>query len=211
MFCSINVVAVQSLRQFTLFVMPQTETLQVPLSFTISGSLLIFMSTDSMMLCKHFILCQPLLLLPSVFPQIRVFSNESDLHLRWPKFWNFSICPSNEYSGLISCRHDWFNLLAVQSLLQHYNSKPSILQRSVFFMVQLSHPYRTNGKSMKVKVAQLGLTLCDPMDCSPPGSSIHGIFQDKNLEWVAISFSRGSSWPRDQTHVSLIVGRLFTI
>ena len=140
------------------------------------------MSADSVMLCKHFILCQPLLLLPSIFPRIRVFSNQSALHLRWPKFWNFnfSISPSNEYSGLISCRSDWFNLLAVQSLLQHHNSKASVHQHSDFFMVQLSHPYRTTGKSMKVQVSQLCLTLCDPLDCSPPASSIHGIFPDKN-------------------------------
>ena len=97
-------------------------------------------------------------------------------------FWNFnfSISPSNEYSGLISCRSDWFNLLAVQSLLQHHNSKASVHQHSDFFKVQLSHPYRTTGKSMKVQVSQLCLTLCDPMDCSPPASSIHGIFPDKN-------------------------------
>ena len=170
------------------------------------------MSIDSVMLCKHFIVCQPLLLLPSIFPSIRVFSNESALHFRWPKFWNFnfSISLSNEYSGLISCRSDWFNLLAVQSLLQHHNSKASILQCSDFFMVQLSHPYRTTGKSMKVKVSQLCLTLCDPMDCNPPGSSVYEIFQARILEWVAIFFSRGSSQPRDRTQVSCTAGKFFT-
>ena len=102
---------------------------------------------------NHLILCCPLLLLPSIFPRIRVLSNESALHIRWPNNWRFScsISPSNEYSGLISFRIDWFGLLAVQgilkSLLQHHTLKASILQRSAFFMVQLSHPYMTNGKT----------------------------------------------------------------
>ena len=100
------------------------------------------------------ILCHPLLLLPSIFPSIRVFSNESVLCIRWPKYWSFSfsISPSNEYSGLISCRMDWLDLLAVQgtlkSLLQHHSSKASILRCSAFFMVQLSHPYMTTGKTI---------------------------------------------------------------
>ena len=103
---------------------------------------------------NHLILCCPLLLLPSVFPSIRIFSNESVLCIRWPKYWsfNFSISPSNEYSGLISFRMDWFDLLAVQgtlkSLLQHYSSKASILQRTPFFLVQLSYPYVTTGKTI---------------------------------------------------------------
>ena len=103
---------------------------------------------------NHLILCCPLLLLPSIFPSIRVFSSESVLHIRWPKYWSFSfsISPSNEYSGLISFRIDWFDLLAVQStlknLLQHHSSKASVLQLSVFFMVQLSHPYTTTGKTI---------------------------------------------------------------
>ena len=103
---------------------------------------------------NHLILCHPLLLLPSIFPSIRVFSKESVLHIRWPKYWSFnvSICPSNEYSGLISFRIDWSELLVVQgtlrSLLQHYNTKASILQRSAFFMVHLSHPYMTTGKTI---------------------------------------------------------------
>ena len=103
---------------------------------------------------NHLILCYPLLLLPSTFPSIRVFSNKSVLHIRWPKFWSlsFSISPSNEYSGLIFFRNDWFDLLAVQgtikSLLQHHSSKASILQHSAFFMVQLSHPYMTTGKTV---------------------------------------------------------------
>ena len=103
---------------------------------------------------SHLILCHPLLLLPSIFPSIRVFSDESALRIRWPKYWGFSfnISPSNEYSGLISFRMDWLDLLAVQgtlnSLLQHHSSKPSVLQHSAFFIVQLSHPYMTTGKTI---------------------------------------------------------------
>ena len=109
-------------------------------------------SIESVMPSSHLILSHPLLLLPSIFVSIRVFSNESVLHIRWPKYWsfNFSISPSNDYSGLISVRMDWLDLLAVQgtlkSLLQHHSSKASILWRSAFFIVQLSHPYMTTGK-----------------------------------------------------------------
>ena len=112
------------------------------------------MSIESVMPSSHLILCRPLLLLPSIFPSIRVFSNESVLHIRWPKYWSFifSISPSNEYPGLISFRTDWLDLLAVQgilkSLLQHHNSKAWILQRSAFFIVQLSHSYMTTGKTI---------------------------------------------------------------
>ena len=112
------------------------------------------MSIESGMPCNHLILCHPLLLLPSIFPSIRVFSNESALHIRWPKYWRFSfnISPSNEHPGLISFSMDWLDLLAVQgtlkSLLQHHSSKASILQRSAFFTVQLSHPYMTTGKTI---------------------------------------------------------------
>ena len=119
---------------------------QDSLSITNSQSLLKLMSIDSVMPSNHLILCHPLLLLPSVFPSIRVFSSESVLPIRWPKYWSFSfsISPSNEYSGLISFKLDWLDLLAVQgtlkSLLQHHSSKASILQRSSFFTVQLSHP-----------------------------------------------------------------------
>ena len=112
------------------------------------------MSIESVMPSNHLILCCPLLLLPPIFPSIRVFSNELALHIRWPKYWNcsFSISPSNEYSGLISFRMDWLDLLAVQetlkSLLQHHSSKASILLCSAFFIVQLSHPYMTTGKTI---------------------------------------------------------------
>ena len=110
------------------------------------------MSIESMMPSNHLILCHPLLFLPSIFPSIRVFSNDSALHIKWPEYWSFSISPSNEYSVLISFRMDWWDLLAVQgtlkSLLQHHSSKPSILRCSVFFIVQLSHPYMTTGKTI---------------------------------------------------------------
>ena len=112
------------------------------------------MSIELAMPSNHLILCRPLLLLPSIFPSIRVFSNESALHMRWPKYWcfSFSINPSSEHPGLISFRMDWLDLLAVQgtlkSLLQHYSSKASILQRSAFFIVQLSHPYMTTRKTI---------------------------------------------------------------
>ena len=136
-------------------VTPWTAARQASLSITNSQSFLKFMSIRSVMPSNHFILCCPLLLLPSVFPCIRVFSSESEsliLCIRWPKYWSFrfNISPSNEYSGLISFRMDWLDLLAVQgtlkSLLQHHSSKASILQCSAFFIVQLSHPYMTNGK-----------------------------------------------------------------
>ena len=118
---------------------------QSPLSFTISGSLLRFVSIESVILCSHLILCHPLLLLPSIFLSIRIFSNESALRIKWPEYWSFgfSISPSNGYSGLISFRIDWFDLLAAQgtlkSLLQHYSLKEPVFQHSAFFMIQLLH------------------------------------------------------------------------
>ena len=124
------------------------------LSISNSWSLLKLMSIELVIPSSHLILCHPLLLLPSIFPSIRVFSNESVLYIRWPKYWSFSfsISPSNEYSGLISFRMGWLDLLAVQgtlkSLLQHHSSKASILWCSVFFIVQLSHPYMTPGKTI---------------------------------------------------------------
>ena len=131
-----------------------TVACQASLSITNSRSLLKLMSSESVMPSNHFILCRPLLLLPSIFPNISVFSNESVLHIRWPKYWSFSfsISPSNEYSGLISFRMDWLDLLAVQgtlkSLLQYHSSKASVLQCSAFFIVQLSHPHMTTGKTI---------------------------------------------------------------
>ena len=131
---------------------------QTSLFFTVSQNLLKLMSIDSVMLSNHLILCHALLLLPSIFPSIRVFSNESVLHIRWTKYWSFSlsISPSNEYSGLISFRIDWFELLAVhmtlKNLLQHHGLKASVLQHSTFFMVQLYHPYMTEGKTIGLTV-----------------------------------------------------------
>ena len=141
---------------------------------------------------NHLILCCPLLVLPSIFPSTRVFSSESVLHIRWPRYWSFSfsISPSNEHSGLVSSRSDWFDLLALQgtpkSLLQHHSSKASILHCSAFFIVQLSHPYMTTGKTIALtiqtfvtkyqsvsSVTQSCLTLCHPMDCSMPGFPVH--------------------------------------
>ena len=126
--------------------------------FTISQSFLSLTSTESMMPSNDLILCHPFLLLPSIFPSIRVFSNESALRIRWPKYWSFSfnICPSNEYSGLISFRINWLSVLAVQgtlkSLLQHHNWKVSILQCSAFFMAHLLHPYLTTGKIIALTI-----------------------------------------------------------
>ena len=143
--------SVQSLSHVRLFATPWTAAHQASLSFTISQNLLKLMSIESVMPSNHLILCRPLLFPPSIFPSIRVFSNELVLHIRWPKYWSFSfnISPSNEYSGLISFKIDWFDLLAVhrtlKSLLQHHSSKSSILWRSAFFVVQFSHPYLTSG------------------------------------------------------------------
>ena len=147
------VVVVQSLSGVWLFATPWTAARQASLSFTISWNLLKLMSIELVMPSSHLILCGPLLLLPSISPSIGVFSNESALHIRWPKDWSFSfsITLSNEYSGLISFRIDWFDLLAVQgalkSLFRHHSLKAAVLWRSAFFMVQLSHPFMTTGKT----------------------------------------------------------------
>ena len=146
--------SVQSLSRVWLFATPWTTACQASLSITNSWSSPKPMSIVSVMPSSHLILCRPLLLLPSIFPNVRVFSNESALHIRWPKYWSFSfnISPSNEHPGLVSFRMDWLDLLAVQgtlkSLLQHHSSKASILLCSTFFIVQLSHPYMTTGKTI---------------------------------------------------------------
>ena len=145
--------SVQLLSHVQLFVPPWTAARQTFLSITNSWSLPKFISIELVMPSNCFILCCPLLLLPSIFPSIRVFSNESALHIKWPKYWNFSfnISPSNEHPGLISFRMDWLDLLAVQgtlrSLLQQHSSKASILRCSAFFIGQLSHPYMTTRKT----------------------------------------------------------------
>ena len=203
------------------------------------------MPIELLMLSNHLILCLPLLQ-PSIIPSIRAFSNGSVLHIRRPKYWSFtfSISPSNEYSGLISFRMDWLDLLEVQgthkSLLQHHSSKASILLCSAFFIVHLSHPYMTTGKTIALtrwtfvvkamsllfnmlsrlvkaflprskesesEVTQLCLTLCDLWTLAHQAPS----FMARILEWVAISFSMGSSQPRDQTQVSHIAGRCFNL
>ena len=183
--------SVQSLSRVQFFATPWTAARQASLSITNSRSVLKLMSIESVMPCNQLIVCHPLLLLPSIFPSTRVFSTESFLCIRWPKYWSFSISPSSEYSGLISLRIDWFDLLAVQgilrSLLQHHSSKASILRHSAFFMVHLSHPYMTTGKT----IALTG--------------------QARILEWVAMPSSRGSSQPRGWTQVSCIAGGFFTI
>ena len=146
--------SVQSLSRVRLFVTPWTAARQASLSITNSRSLLKPMSIESVMHSNHLILCRPLLLLPPIPPSIRAFFSESVLSIRWPKYWSFSfsISPSNEHPGLISFRMVWLDLLVVQgtlkSLLQHHSLKASILQRSAFFTVQLSHPYMTTGKTI---------------------------------------------------------------
>ena len=137
-----------------LFVTPWTAARHASLSIANSWSLLKLISIESVTPSNHLILCCPLLLQPSIFPSIRVFSNESVLYIRWPKYWSFSfsVSPSNEHPGLISFMMDWLDLLAVQgtlkSLLQHHSSKASVLQCSAFFIIQLSHPYMTTGKTI---------------------------------------------------------------
>ena len=151
--CRSNLVlfVVHALICFQLFATPWTAACQASLCFTVFWSLLKLMSIESMMPSNHLILCCHLLL-PSVFPSIRIISNELALYIMWPKYWSFNISHSNKYSGLISFRIDWFDLLAVQgtlrSLLQHHGSKTSILWHSAFFMVQVSHRYMTTGKTI---------------------------------------------------------------
>ena len=151
---SVQFSSVQSLSLVQLFVTPWTAACQASLSITNSQSLLKLISIKSVMPSNHLIQCRPLLLQPLIFPSIRVFSNESALRIRWPQYWSFSfsISPSNEYSSPISFRIDWLDLFAVQgtlkNLLQHHSSKASILRHSAFFIVQLSHPYMTTGKTI---------------------------------------------------------------
>ena len=154
--------SVQSLSRVWLFATPWTTACQASLSIANSRSPPEPMSIVSVMPSNHLILCRPLFL-PSVFPSIRVFSNESVLRMRWPEYWSFSfkISPSSEHPGLISFRMDWLDLLVVQgnlkSLLQHHHSKASILLQSAFFIVQLSHPYTTTGKTIALTAAATSL------------------------------------------------------
>ena len=192
--------SVQLLGCVWLFAIPWTAAHRASLFITNAWSSLKLMSIESVMHSSHLILCPPLLLLPPIPPSIRVFSNESTLRMRWPKYWSFSFSfsPSKEHPGLISFRMDWLDLLAVQgtfkSLLQHHSSKASDLQRSAFFTIQLSHPYMTIGKTIALtrwtfvgkvmsllfnmlsqfsSVAQSCPTLCDPMNHSTPGRPVH--------------------------------------
>ena len=161
------------LSRVQLFATPWTAASQVSLSITNSWSLLKLTSFEKVTPSNHLIFCRPLFLLSSIFPSIRVFSNKSVLHIRWPKYWSFgfNISPFNEHSGLTSFRMDWLDLPAVQetlqNLLQHHSAKASILQRSPFFIVQLSHPYMTTGKTTALtrgtfvgKVMSLNLICC---------------------------------------------------
>ena len=154
MHCHSSGVVVQSLSCVCLFATPRTAAHQASLSFIISLSLLKLMSTEVVMPSNHFILCCLFLLLPPIFPSIRILSKESALHIKWPKDWNFSISPLNESSRLVSFRIDSFDLLAIQrtlkSLLQHHILKASVLWCSAFFIVQLSHPYMTTGKTINL-------------------------------------------------------------
>ena len=183
------------------------------------------MSIESVKPSNHLILCRPLLLLPAIFPSIRVFSNESVLHIRWPMYWSFSfnISPFNEHPGLISFRMDRLDLLAVQgtlkSLPQHHSAKASILLHSAFFIVQLSHPYMTRGKTIGLtrrifvgKVTPLLFNMLSRLVITffSRTTVVHGILYARILEGVAFPFSRGSSQPRDQSQVSHIAGGFFT-
>ena len=221
--------SVQSLSHVWLFVTPWSAARQASLSITNSRSPPKPMSIELVMPSTHLILCCPLLLLPSIFPSIRVFSNESTLRMRWPKYWrlSFNISLSNEHPGLISFRMDWLDLLAVQgtlkSLRQHHSSKASILQCSAFFIVQLSHPYMTTGKTIaltrqtfvgKVMSLLFNLLWLDNQKWNYWDSKwkrnlnvrllCPWNFQGRILESVAISYSRRSSLPRVWTHVSCI-------
>ena len=206
-FMQVQFSSVQSLSRVRLSVTPWTIARQASLSITKSHSRPKLMSIESVMPSNNLILCCPLLLVPSIFPSIGVFSKKWARLVRWPKYWNFSlsISPSNEYSGLISFRKDWLDLFAVQGtlkgLLQHHSLKTSILQQSTFIIIQLSHPYI---KWSEVKWLQLCLTLCDPIDCSLPGSSVHGLFQARILVWVAIhtwlTYIHGMhTWPLEKS------------
>ena len=156
--------SVQLLNHVWLFAIPCTAARQASLSITNSRSLLKLMSIELVMPSNHLILCCPLLLLPSIFPSIRVFSNELVLRIRWPKYWSFSFSISPSNSGMISFRIDWLELLEVQgtlkSLLQHYSSKTSILKHSVFLIVQFSHPYITTGKTTASTIQTLSAKQC---------------------------------------------------
>ena len=192
--------SVQSLSHVQLFATPWTAACQASLSITNSQRLPKLMSIEWVMPANHLILCHPLLLLTSILPSIRIFSNESVLHIRWPKYWSFSfnISPSNEYSGLTSFRMYWLDRLAVQgtlkSLLQHHSSKASILQCSAFFMVQLSHPYMTTGKAIALTRQTL---VCKVM------SLLFNMLSRLVIAFLPKSKSLLISWPQSPSKVIL--------
>ena len=191
----ILIFVVQSPSHVWLFLTPWTAARQASLSLTISWSLPKFMTFESVMPSNHLILCCPLLLLPSIFPSIRVFSNELAVHIRWPKYWSFSfrISPFNEYPGLISFRIDWLALLAFQGILKSLHQLQFKGTNSTVLCL-LYCLYTSIAAAAAAKLLQLWLTLCDPIHSSPPGSAIPGILQARTLEWVAISFSNAWKW-----------------
>ena len=178
---------------------PRTAARQASLSISNSRSSHKPMSIESVIPSNHLILCCPLLLLPSIFPSIRVFSDESALHIRWPKYWSFSfkISPTSEHPGLISFRMDWLDLFAVQgtlkSLLQHHSSKASILRHSAFFTVQLSHPYMTTGKTIALTrwtIVGKIMSLFSAMDRGAWWAAVYGVAQSRTrLKWLSSSSS----------------------
>ena len=180
----LRTIVFQSLSHVQLFATPWTAQFQASLSFTISQSLLKLLSIESNMPSNHFI---PFPLLPTIFPSIRVFTNESALHIRWPKYWSlsFSISPSNAYSEFISFRTDWLDLLAVQetlkSLLQQHNLKASILQCSAFFIVQLSHPFMTTGKNITLTIWTFVSKVMSLLFNTPPRFFIAFLPRNKHL------------------------------
>ena len=187
-----------SVSRVQIFVTPYTTAHQASLSITNSQNLLKLVSIQSVMPSNHLILYRPLFLLPSILLSVRVFSNESVLCFRWLKHWRFSISPSNEYSGLISFRIDWFDLLAVQgtlkSLLQHHSSKASIIQCSACFMVQLSHPYMTTGKTIALTRQTF---VCKVM------SLLFNMLSRLDIAFLPRSKSLLISWPQSPSAVIL--------
>ena len=219
-FPSVYFSSVQSLSHVRLFATPWTTACQASLSITNSQSLLKLMPIESMMPSSHLILCHPFLFLPPIPPSIRVFSNESTLRMRWPKYWSlsFSISPSNEHPGLISFRMDWLDLLAVQgtlkSLLQYHSSKGSIFRCSAFFTVQLSHPYMTTEKKIALtrrtfvgKVMSLLFNMLPRLVITFLPRSKHLLIswlQSVYLEpawWINELFLQGKQW-REHFHVA---------
>ena len=203
--------SVQWLSCLRLFVTPWTAALQASLSITNSRSLPKHMSIELVMPSSHLILCCPLVLLPSIFPSIRLFSNESALRMRWPKYWSFSfnISPSSEHTGLISFKMDWLDLLAVhgtlKSLLQHHSSKATVLWHSAFFIVQLSHPYMTTGKTIALIrwtfVAKWCLCF---LTCCLGWSYLNGLAVFPAFFSLSLNLVIRSSWSKPQSAPGLV-------